>query len=122
MNILASFKCKRLALLLIRDFYSQYKTYLIAFAAIFSLLFIINLASITGANSWSFNLVFYPFTLFIGGFIFTSLSCAELSTRKGRIFYTTIPASNFEKFISKLLITGPGYVLVSIILSLETDD
>jgi len=116
MIITQFFNLKRFFLLIKKDFYTQYKTYLTGLGAIFSILFIVNAASIISAKFWNFNLVFYPLTLFIGGFIFTSLSFNELYQEQSRTFYLTIPASTLEKFISKMLITSVGYVIVSLIL------
>lgn len=107
---------KRFWLLLKRDMYTQYKTYLTGLGAIFCILFIVNISSIASYNSWNFNLVFYPLTLFIGGFIFTSMIFSELSPEQNRIFYLTIPASGLEKLLSKLIITNIGYVIGSLVL------
>jgi hypothetical protein len=116
MRISNSFNRKRFFLLLKKDFYTQYKTYLIALGAIFGILLIVNICSITSFDQWNFNLVFYPLTLFIGGFIFTSLSFQELAHEQSRISYLTLPASNLEKFISRLITTSIGYVVVSLVL------
>ena len=110
------FNGSRLALLLKRDFYIQYKTYLLALSAIFCVLLVFNFLAIATGQADGFNLVFYPLTLFIGGFLFTSLAFQELATARGRMFYVNIPASNFEKILSKLFITGPCYVIVSLLL------
>ena len=107
---------KRLFLLLKKDFYTQYKTFLLSLGAMFSLLFIINIVSVATAQSWNFNLIFYPLTLFIGGFIFTSISFSELRQEQSGTFYLCIPASNLEKFISQLLITSLGYIFMSLLL------
>ncbi len=116
MQIKNHFDFKRLYLLIKKDFYTQYKTYLIGLGAIFSILYVVNISSVASYNSWNFHLVFFPLTLFIGGFIFTSLSFRELDNERSLIFYLTLPASNLEKFISKLLISSIGYVLVSLVL------
>ena len=86
-RIFEFFRIKRLYLLLKRDVYIQYKTYLTGLGAIFCILFIVNIASIASYNAWNFNLVFYPLTLFIGGFIFTSLCFIELNQAQSRNFF-----------------------------------
>jgi hypothetical protein len=116
MQINKYFNIKRFGLLLRKDFYTHYKTYLIALGAIFSILFIINISSIVSYHSWNFNSVFYPLTLFISGFIFTSISFRDLDRDESRISFLTLPASVLEKFMSKLLITSIGYVIVSLAL------
>ncbi len=103
----------RFWMLLKKDFYTQYKMYLMAIGAICSILFIVNIASVASWNAWDFNLVFYPLTLFIGGFIFTSICFGELANEQSRISYLTVPASVFEKVGSRLLVTSVGYVIVS---------
>jgi hypothetical protein len=116
MRINDFFNVKRFWLLIKRDVYTQYKTYLVGLGAIFSILIIVNVASIASYKYWNFNLVFYPLTLFIGGFIFTSLCFNELYQEQSRVSYVTLPASVLEKFISKLVITSIGYVLVSLVI------
>jgi hypothetical protein len=116
MNMNAFFNPKRFWLLIKKDVYTQYKTYLIGLGAIFCILIVINIASIASYKYWNFNLVFYPLTLFIGGFIFTSLCFNELYQEQSRISYVMLPASVFEKFVSKLVITSIGYVIVSLII------
>jgi hypothetical protein len=109
------FSVKRFRLLIKKDFRTQYKTYLIAMGAIFGILCIVNISSIASYKSWDFNLVFYPLTLFIGGFIFTSLSFNDLTHEQSRISYLTLPVSCFEKFVSKLFVTSIGYTVVSLV-------
>ncbi|MBN1698978.1 MAG: hypothetical protein JW881_15780 [Spirochaetales bacterium] len=116
MRITDFFNIKRFWLLIKRDVYMQYRTYLIGLGAIFCILMIVNVASIASAKYWNFNLVFYPLTLFIGGFIFTSLGFNELYHEQGRVSYIVIPASVLEKFSSKLIITSIGYVIFSLVV------
>ena len=116
MQISNYFDLRRLLLLIKKDFYTQYKTYLIALGAIFSILFLINIASVASSNSLNFHLIFYPLTLFIGGFLFTSQSFRELNNESSLIFYLSLPASNLEKFISKLIISSIGYIFVSLVV------
>jgi hypothetical protein len=108
------FKPKRFWLLLKKDFYTQYKTYLIAIGAICCILFIVNVSSVASWNKWNFNQVFYPLTLFIGGFIFTSLCFSELGGEQSKIGYFTLPASIFEKLASRLVVSNIGYVIISV--------
>lgn len=50
--------------------------------------------------------------LFITGLIFTSLSFGELGNKPQGIDYLLFPASQLEKFISTLLVTTVGFLLV----------
>ncbi|MBN1413068.1 MAG: hypothetical protein JW969_19670 [Spirochaetales bacterium] len=116
MKLTTFFSIKRFWLLLRKDFYTQSRSCLIGLGAIFSILFIVNISSILTSSQWNFNLVFYPLTLFIGGFIVTSMSFTELAAERSRIPYLTLPASILEKFVSKLAVTSIGYTIVSLLL------
>ena len=50
-----------------------------------------------------FHFIYFPRALFIVGFIVTSLAFTEYSEESSRRFYLSIPASNFEKWISKTI-------------------
>lgn len=56
-----------------------------------------------------FHQIFYPIILLGGGFLFTSVAFSELIEDKSRQFYLTLPASNLEKFLSKLLVSSIAY-------------
>ncbi len=110
------FEFRRLLLLIKREFYIQYRYYLVAAGAIFGLLFSLNVASILSADAWSFHSVFFPLILLPGGYAFTSASFSELADERSRAFYLGLPASTLEKFASKWIITAPGYAAVSLVL------
>lgn len=116
MRFAAHFRLSRLGLLLKRDVVMQYRTYLVALGALFAALFVANLASILTADSWSFHEVFFPLTLLLGGTVFTAASFQELNDAPGRAFYLSLPASQLEKLASKLIVSGPVYALVSLVL------
>ncbi len=59
------------------------------------------------------HMTFFPFILFLLGFILTSMSFRELNETGERMFYLNLPASHLEKFISKVVIS---FFIVPIIL------
>jgi len=73
-----------------------------------SLLFILN-GSDHGTPE--FHMIWYPILLLAGGFYFTSTSFDELNRKEERMNYLSIPASIFEKFSMKLLVTTLGYLV-----------
>ncbi len=107
---------KRFANLLKNELFSNYKTILIGTGAVFGLLLIINVASVSSNAYWMFHQVFYPLTLFIGGFFLTAMIFHDLHDKERGYGYLTLPASLFEKFISRLLLTTVGYVIGSLFL------
>jgi len=76
--------------------------------AFLSFLFILN-GSDRGTPE--FHEIWYGLVLLAGGFYFTSTSFNELNRKEERMNYLAIPASIFEKFSMKLLITTLGYII-----------
>ncbi len=73
-----------------------------------------------GGGASAFHVSFYIQLLFIGGFISTSFAFREVRQNGAGIFYITLPASQFEKFASKLLVTSVGYALGSLVFYTAT--
>jgi hypothetical protein len=57
-------------------------------------------------------LPFYMGGLYVAGLIFTSMSFNELANKPHGIDYLLLPASHLEKFLTTLLITTIGFLLV----------
>lgn len=115
------FNINRLKLLVLRDFGINYKTMLIATAAVGGfLMFIGTLTIIFGEKSMNQQNILgmvMP-TLIIMGLISTSMVFSELhSPHKGYI-YLTLPASAFEKLIAAWLVSSVFYVIFSMALLL----
>ncbi|SFD19756.1 hypothetical protein SAMN05518672_101997 [Chitinophaga sp. CF118] len=55
---------------------------------------------------------FYLIGLYVSGLIFTSMSFNELGNKPHGIDYLLLPASHLEKFLTTLLITTIGFLLV----------
>lgn len=85
---------------------------LIVAAATFFLLSIIAYAFMDDKDP-QFHQIFYPILLLGGGFIFTSISFSELYVVQQRQSYLNLPASTLEKFLSKYLISGIGFITLT---------
>jgi len=110
------FNIRRFWLLLKNDILSNYRSFLISVGAVFGVLLLINVSSVGSADEWNFHEVFFPLTLFIGGFIATSRAFNDLHHKQKSYAYVTLPASRFEKLLSKLLVTTIGYTLATAML------
>jgi hypothetical protein len=104
----------RLYLLLQRDLVHHYKTLTTAAAFGFGALLILNLLSGSAGSSQTAHQTYFSMLLFWGGLIVTSLSFTEIHRAPQNYFYLTLPASPLEKYLSKLLLTTLGYMLVSL--------
>ena len=114
------FNIKRFAQLIKRDFITYRKPLLFGIATLF--LFLLALSSFlwfTNVNQvqqldddyWSSWLVVF---VFFGGLVFTSLVFWEFRTPAGRISFLSLPASNFEKVLSRWIYTLVLYPLVTL--------
>ncbi|MEM6321833.1 MAG: hypothetical protein AAF960_29505 [Bacteroidota bacterium] len=117
MEIQHLFSGPRLGYLLKREWYEHRKFMLLAIAVIFILL-VANAIAYAHNRENDLHEKFFLFLLFVGGFILTSLSFSEMNTATGKLFYLTLPASAFEKVISKWLLTSIGYLITYIMLYL----
>ncbi len=118
------FDPKRFGLLLRKECRANHRTLLIVMALVVAfLLFSANVyADDPDDGAAWFNKTWYPVILFLGGFLFTSVSFQEFVGDAQRQFYLNLPASNLEKFAGKWLITAGvfpiAYTLLYQILSL----
>lgn len=116
MNTSNTFSINRVALLMKRHVVYNFKTYLISFAAVGSILIVISLLK-TLANSGYFSegsfITLGTFFLFVGGILLTSNVFKELSSKNRGWFYLILPANPFEKVSSYWLLTTIGFVLIS---------
>ncbi len=106
----------RLLHLLKRDILSNINTTLIALGAVTAVIYLIS--ALTAYNrAASDQLYFSLFTnlLFAGGLIATSMIFKEMHRKETAQNYLLLPASNFEKFFSRLLISTIGFALITLI-------
>lgn len=93
----------------------NYRFYGMAVVVITGLaLLLLTFVGIIEANfsRYSDLLPFYLIGLYVTGFIFTSMSFNELGNKPRGIDYLLLPASHLEKFLTTLLITTVGFLLV----------
>lgn len=106
----------RFWLLLKEEFRLEYRRYLMAMGVIFGSLFIIwwfNGFEISQEEHLEdFHYVWFGILLLGGGALFSSVAFSRLTTKPARLFYLNLPASTYEKFASKWLITAILYPLV----------
>ena len=107
---------RRLLHLLKRDVLNNITTTLIIFGAVTAVIYLIS--ALTAYNrAPSGQLYFSLFTnlLFIGGLIVTSMVFREMHRKETAQNYLLLPASNFEKFFSRLLISTVGFAAVTLV-------
>ncbi|MEM1120599.1 MAG: hypothetical protein AAGJ18_09120 [Bacteroidota bacterium] len=105
------FDGNRFRQLLSREVVLNQRIGLIVLATLFLILFI-------NALTWAYNreggyhAFGYPFFLVLTGSILSSLAFTEMDQSHSKQFYLLLPASHFEKFLSKWLLLGVGYFAV----------
>ncbi len=104
------FNPKRFLLLLRNDLMTHFKTSLIVTGSIIGALsFLVFLANFNGSLSRlhleSFKLVIIP-----GGYLVTAAAFRSLHEKNRSSFYLTLPASQIEKLLSRLILTTIGFV------------
>jgi len=110
------FRFKRFQRLIRNDLFVQYRTLLIAGGAILGILIFINFLSLLGNSRVTAPAGFYPLLLFAGGYIISSMAFTDLHHPQKSYLYLTLPCSNTEKFLSRLVLTSVGYGLATLIL------
>ena len=109
---IGTFSPQRLWLLIKRDITIGYRGTLIAAAAVGGFVLLFSLLSAIDTRNDPYYYGMYAALLFLGGYIVTSLAFREVHREESGTFYLTLPGSALEKYLSKLLVTSVGYVLV----------
>lgn len=110
MKDIFEFDIKRFLRLVRNEYYANLAPFLTALGTVsivmlaFNVVFRMPVASADGSSGWFLIFLFM-------GYIFTSLSFREIHQPQSGIFYLTLPASNFEKFLAKFLVYSVGYVV-----------
>jgi hypothetical protein len=94
------------------DNYRFYSVSVIVLAGLLLFLLLLLTFNIASFDSYSNMLPFFVAGMFIAGAIFTSLSFSELSGKPQGIDYLLFPASHLEKFLTTMLVTTVGFLLV----------
>ncbi|TFG64905.1 MAG: hypothetical protein E4H36_01625 [Spirochaetales bacterium] len=110
------FSLKRFFQILKTEVLPAYKAVLITFAAVGGLLLVINVSSVGSWDRWNIHLVFYPLALFLTGILITSFTFKDMHSKQRGYAYLTMPGSQFEKYVSKLVLTSIGMVLATLVM------
>lgn len=107
-----TFSFGRFGHLLKLELFCSRKAILIALVITFGLLKVSFMLTGLFGNSLTFGAHATNFTFFLlaGGFIFSSMAFHELGNPGRKYRYLTLPASNFEKFLSMWTLTCPGWI------------
>lgn len=112
-----TFDFNRFSLLLKKELWSGNQKPLIVGSSIFGFLIIIALSQIYWTGGYEgMNWMMFPTVIFWGGLIFTSVIFYEFNDKTGTHHYLSLPASTFEKFLSKWLITAIFFPIVATLL------
>lgn len=113
-----TFDFNRFSLLLKKELWSGNKKSIIVAGAVFGFLILYALLMIynKGPMYQFINWNLFPMVLFGGGLIFTSAIFHEFNDKMGTHHYLSLPASTFEKFLSKWLITAILFPIVASVL------
>ncbi len=107
---------RRFLYLLKRDILNNINTTLIVFGAVTAVIYLISaLTAYDRAPSDYLYFTIFTNLLFAGGLIATSLVFKEMHKKETAQNYLLLPASNFEKFFSRLIISTAGFAAVTLV-------
>lgn len=108
------FSFKRIGLLIRNDIVANWAMVRVSVAAVVAILILYNLAV-----THIFHETHPPgyfLILFLGGLWVTSLAFTEIHNEQKNGPYLTLPCSQFEKVLSRLLLTSVFYIIVTLVL------
>ncbi|MBU0712946.1 hypothetical protein KJ762_07240 [bacterium] len=112
------FNFNRFLLLLRNDLFRNYRTLLIGAGTVAAIYFVATLTPMIFSREnigYDFNTGFFPTVLYICGFLLSAAAFGEIHhTQKNTAFFM-LPATTFEKFTSRLLLTTIGYLVISVV-------
>jgi len=111
------FNFKRFLLLLRNDLFRNYRTLLIGAGTVAAIYFIATLTPMLFSHEnigYDFNTGFFPTVLYICGFLLSATIFSEIHQSQKNTSFFMLPATIFEKFSSRLLLTTIGYVIISV--------
>lgn len=117
MKNLLEFNPNRLWQLLKLEATTKNKRALMVFAAALGVLLLYQFLLIYNRDHDAYNWINETFggLLIFGGLLYTSYSFSELTDNSTSMTYLTLPASNFEKFVSKWLFSTVGFYVVYLV-------
>ena len=110
------FSLKRFASVVKIDLAEQKKGLIITLSIILGIHFIIYMTSAFTGPGEEIHFIFFANALFLAGLIATSVVFRDFYAGDRAYFSLLLPASNFEKYVSKFLITTIGYVIGGIVI------
>lgn len=110
------FDRKRFSLLVLRDARMNAKTLVIAGFAVLGVVVLLSLLDTLKPPKPFFHRELFNGLLFAGGLLSTSLMFAEMHDKDRNHSWLMLPASNLEKFLSRLLYSSVGFAAVSVVL------
>lgn len=103
------FSLKRLGCLIRCDLVNHKQSMFVFGITLMAILFLFGLIFLSGDG---FHIGAYYVVLFLGGFWVTSRAFRAFHDRRCNYTLLTLPCSNFEKLLAKLLLTSVGYVIL----------
>lgn len=112
-----TFDINRFTLLLKRELWSGNKKPIIVAGAVFGFMILFALFQIYVVGEYRvLNWNMFPFIILLGGFVFTSVIFNEFNDKVGTHHYLSLPASAFEKFLSKWFISAILFPIATCLL------
>lgn len=114
------FDIKRFKTVLLREFYTDFLPAIKIMGVIVVIILLLSSINVFfGADDSNAEVIVnFGIFLFIAGVIYTSLVFGELKSVQGRAAYLSLPASHFEKLLSKWISTNPAFIMAISLLFL----
>lgn len=119
MKIKSVFDPKRFALLVRADIQQYFRTILIGTGIVAAIYFVSTIPPLLFPPhrvDSDFHQGFFPAILFIAGFLFSAGVFSEIHKPVRNAYFFLLPASLFEKMLVRLLGSGIGFVLISVLV------
>lgn len=104
---------QRLFILMRRDVYTQWRTALLAVAAAGVLVIVLSLLVLWQGGGEKFHEVLFPLLFIPGGYVLASRAFSDMHRKETIQHFLLLPAGSVEKTLSRLLFTGPGYIVLA---------
>ena len=114
----SNFNITRVGHLLKKDVITNYKVLALGLMGLFVIVSIMVMNEIdihSDSRDRDFHFETFPFIILLGGFVVASVAFNELHTPNQRHVFLNLPASNFEKFLSKWLLSTLIFAIVIVV-------
>jgi len=109
-----SFSIRCLFLLMKRDLHTQWRNAFLALAAAIAVIIVLGVLVAWQGDTRQFHDILFPLLFLPGGYILTSRSFSDLHHKASIRHFILLPAGAGEKTLSRLLFSGPCYLLLAI--------